>query len=73
LTFELKFDFGQIILGSLIAIIGYLIKRQINEFSDRLDKHDEMIRGLFGDVQYIVGVIGHKKRERHEYDANDHS
>jgi uncharacterized protein YoxC len=39
----------------LIAIIGYFVKRTIDQFSSRLDSHDSMLLKLVGDVQRLVG------------------
>lgn len=50
----------------LIAIIGYFIKRTIEDFGKRIDQHDAVIINLVGDVQRLVGITqfwnGHERR-----------
>lgn len=48
-------DLGQIIIASLIGIIGYFVKATISRFEVRLDKHDDIIRDLIATVNKIVG------------------
>ena len=56
--FTLNVDLGQIIISALIGIIGWFIKRTIDSFGKRLDKHDEILIGLVGDVQRLIGQVG---------------
>ena len=49
-------DLGQVIIATLIAAVGYLLKFEIASFAKRLDKHEEVIVGLVGDVQRLIGI-----------------
>jgi hypothetical protein len=57
-------DLGQIIIGSLICIVGYFLKREINTFANRLDNHDKSIIKLVGDVQRLIGAWDGIRREK---------
>lgn len=55
---KLTIDLGQVILialGSFLTIIGYLIKREISSFGERLDKIEERSLDLAGAVQRLIG------------------
>lgn len=39
----------------LIAIIGYFVKRTIDDFSRKLESHDTIIFTLTGQVQRLIG------------------
>lgn len=49
-----------------IGVIGYFIKRTIDDFSKRLEKHEERLYRLASDVQLIIGQLkfwnGHERR-----------
>lgn len=49
-------DLGQILLGCLLGIIGYFIKRELSMIHKRLDKHDNIILNLFGSVNRLIGA-----------------
>lgn len=51
----LHLDVGQLLISSLIAIVGWFIKREITVFGNRLDKHEELLRGVIGSVQRLIG------------------
>ncbi len=56
---EIHIDLGQIIIASILtslAVIGYLIKREVGNFAQRLDKHEDIILRLVGDVQRLIGI-----------------
>lgn len=50
-------DLGQIILITLVAIIGYFVQRTLESFEARLDKHDDILLKLVGDVQRLIGTV----------------
>jgi hypothetical protein len=52
---NLNIDLGQIIIGILITTVGYLIKREVNEFGSRVDRHDTILFELTGTVQRLMG------------------
>jgi hypothetical protein len=57
------------ITAFLIAIIGYFIKRTIDDFGKRIDKHDQIIFDLAGHVQKILGfnqALGWNGKDRRE-------
>lgn len=53
--FALNVDLGQLIIGGLIAIVGYLMKRQLETFAKRLDKNEMVIFQMASDLQYLMG------------------
>ena len=53
-------DLGQIILGTLIALVGFLIKNELSRINDRLDAHDERILDLIRTVARIDGLAGER-------------
>ena len=62
---EMHIDLGQIILGTLITIVGWFVKREIMRTSIKLDKHELIIQKLVGDIQF---VIGHLRLPRRGFD-----
>lgn len=59
LLMDLHIDLGQTVIAFLLlilGIVGFLIKMQIGTFGKRLDKHDEMLIALVGDVQRLIGI-----------------
>lgn len=63
-------DLGQIILASMIAIIGYLIKRMVDKVDARLDKHDILLVQLIKDVAHLIGIVG-RRRTNHINDPDE--
>lgn len=61
--FTLNVDLGQVLLGTLIAIIGYFVKRNVDQFEKRIDKHEEILFTMNGDLQIIVGQLGIERRK----------
>lgn len=47
-------------------MIAWFIKKEINTFGARLDKHDTIITQLVGDVQRLIGmsIFWDKRTER---------
>lgn len=66
MMFTAHIDLGQIIIGGMIGIIGWFIKREITRTANKLDAHERVIQMLVGDVQYIVGSLGLKRRRTDE-------
>lgn len=52
---DLHVDVGQILIATLIAAFGWLLKTEIHTFKARLDKHDMMLVDLVADVQRLIG------------------
>lgn len=52
---NLHVDLGQIIISVLITVIGWLIKNEVSSFRTQLTRHEEIILGLVGDVQRLIG------------------
>jgi ABC-type transporter Mla subunit MlaD len=50
-------DLGQIIIASMLGIIGYFVKRELASISNRLDKHDGQIIGLIKTVAEVYGAM----------------
>lgn len=61
-------DLGQVILASLIGTIGFFVKRTIDDFGRRLDRHEEIIFKVVKDTQLILGLIDRRKSPRYEDD-----
>jgi hypothetical protein len=50
--FTFNVDLGQILIASLIAIVGWLLINKITGIDDRLDRHDSMILEIW---QFLTG------------------
>lgn len=55
--FSLNVDLGQVIIATLIAVLGYFFKKTIDDFSKRLDKHDALIYNLSMAVSQLLGAM----------------
>lgn len=53
--FTFHVDLGQVILAGMIGIIGYLVKRMVDQFGMRLDKHEDILFTLSGQIQKVIG------------------
>ena len=53
--FTLNVDLGQIIIASLIGMVGYFVKRTIDGVTIRIDKHDSILIDLIRSVAAITG------------------
>ena len=51
-------DLGQLITASLIAIVGWFIKKEIVTFGKRLDKHEDVILTMTNKLSVVVGQVG---------------
>lgn len=60
--FHFQVDLGQIIIATLIAVVGYFVKRTIDMFGARLDKHEVVIFDMAQNIQFIMGSLGINKR-----------
>lgn len=56
--FTLNVDLGQILIGCLIAIVGWFIKKEIVTFGRRLDKHEDTILRMVQQVSVVTGQVG---------------
>ncbi len=66
---NLHIDLGQIliiIVGVVVSIIGYFIKKEITTFGTRIDKHDEVLFSLTGQVQRLIGYYEATKNHIYE-------
>lgn len=54
------------LISALITIVGFFVKKEINNFAKRIDRHDEMLFKLAGDVQRLIGYYyaGSDRRTR---------
>lgn len=48
--FNWNIDFGQLIITVMLAIIAFFMKRQMDIFDLRLDKHDELFLKVIKDI-----------------------
>lgn len=69
--FHLQVDLGQVILATLIAIVGYFVKKTIDDFGNRIDKHEEILFQMAQDIQFIVGSLGIERRKITRLPKND--
>jgi hypothetical protein len=54
-VFSFNVDLGQLFIGSLITVVGWLVKREITDVGKRLDKHEAIIADLVGRMQNVIG------------------
>lgn len=66
-------DLGQIILISLTGIIGFFIKRTLDDIIKRLDKQDIIIVELIKDVAALTAVVGMRKSDQLTRSGNERS
>ncbi len=51
-------DFGQMLIATLIAIVGWFIKKEITDFGKRLDKHEDVIFNMTQTISTVLGQVG---------------
>lgn len=56
-VFKLHIDLGQLLIMGTMATIGYLIKRMIDEITDRLRTVEDRLYELSGDLQKVIGKV----------------
>lgn len=60
MAFTANFDLGQAIIAILISIVGYFVKKTIDKFDGRLDKHEDILFKMSGDVQLLKGMLNRR-------------
>jgi hypothetical protein len=58
-------DIGQVVISGLlvsVTIIGWFIKRELSSFCGRLNKHDDILISLTGNVQRLTGLYDALRR-----------
>ena len=63
--FSPNVDLGQVIIASLIGTIGFFVKRTIDDFGRRLDRHEEIIFKVVKDTQLILGLLDRRSKPRY--------
>lgn len=53
--FTAHIDLGQILIASLIGIIGFFVKKTIDDISAKLQRHEDILFRLTGEMQRIIG------------------
>lgn len=53
--FTATIDLGQIIIASCMAVIGFFIKWELARITARIDKHDDLLYQLTGEVRELLG------------------
>jgi hypothetical protein len=53
--FTLNIDLGQILIATLIAIVGWFVKTAVNRVYVTLDRHDEQINDIIARVEHLLG------------------
>jgi hypothetical protein len=69
MLFSFTIDFGQILLvaiGLLLSIVGWFTKKEITAFGKRIDKHDDALLKLTGQVQRLIGYYEATKNHMRE-------
>ena len=64
--FHFQVDAGQIIIASMIGIIGWFINRTIARIDKTLDGHADMITDLVGKVNFLTGVAQWPERRHND-------
>ena len=64
MTFTWQVDLGQLLTIVIVGIISFFLKRELNRFDFRLDKHDNVLERLIGDTQRLIGEVGLMQREK---------
>jgi hypothetical protein len=54
-------DVGQLIIATLIGVVGFLIARMISRIDSRLDRHEETIFKIANQVQFLIGKTDGKR------------
>lgn len=76
MVFNPSIDLGQLIVATLLTIIGYFVKKELSTLTRRLDQHEQRIFNLVGDVQKLIGVVEISRRltfRRSEEDSGSDS
>lgn len=55
-------DLGQLLIVGMLGCIAWFIKKEINNLTTRLDKHDGILFQLVGDVQRLIGATSGRRR-----------
>lgn len=55
---------GPVLISSVIAVIGYFIKKELQEIGERLSDHDDKIFEMSNKVQELIGAFNARQRER---------
>ena len=64
--FTFNVDLGQTIIAGLIGVSGYLVKRTIDKFDSRLDRHEQTIFIIAQEVQKLVGYNAALRGDRRQ-------
>ena len=69
--FTFHVDLGQLIIASLTGIVGWFVKKKIESYDKRIEKHENLFFRMNGDLQSIIGFLGIERRNhyRREEDA----
>lgn len=59
--FSFQVDLGQILIVGSIGIIGWFVKKTINDLENKLSDHDDLLHDLGRDVNRLIGAA----RARH--------
>ena len=61
--FTFHIDLGQIIIAGLIAIVAWFVKRLVIRTEKRIDRIEDVIFSLNGDMQTVIGHLGIERRK----------
>lgn len=61
--FSFNIDLGQLLISGLIAVVGWFVKRTIDKLERRMDRGEDAIFNLHGDMQTIMGHLGVERRK----------
>lgn len=71
---DLHVDLGQLLIvavTAVMAIMGYLIKKEITSFGRRLDKHDDILFRFSGQIQRLIGYYAGKFDQKSVMNGDD--
>lgn len=57
-------DLGQLLTAGAISIIGFFIKRTLDDIMKRLDKQDGIILKIVTDVAALTAIVGMRKTDQ---------
>lgn len=62
--FTAHIDLGQLIISFLIGTVAWFIKRTIDKMDKRIDKHEDVLFNMNGNIQLIMGQMGIERRAK---------
>lgn len=67
--FTFNIDLGQIIIAILTGSVAWFVKRLIEKTEKRIDRVEDVIFSLNGDMQAVIAHLGIERRKVHRLEA----